>query len=45
MATGGNTTDFKFIEAEILELAARFVSWRRRDAAAYETAVTDGLDK
>jgi phage terminase large subunit-like protein len=26
IATEGNTTDFKFIEAEILELAARFVA-------------------
>ena len=25
IATGGNTTDFKFIEAEILALASRFV--------------------
>ena len=25
MATEGNTTDFKFIEAEILALASRFV--------------------
>jgi hypothetical protein len=25
MAAGGNTTDFKFIEAETLELAARFM--------------------